>query len=57
MMKMAFRKINLAVVGRLDFNLDVAFYVSENSCKTLEAFGFSFEQNLQSHCIIFIDFR
>ena len=50
MMKMAFRKINLVIVGRLNFNLD-AFNVSENIYKALGGFGFSFEWNFQSHSI------
>lgn len=37
MMKMTLRKINLAAIGRLDFNLD-GFFVCQIATKPLEAF-------------------
>jgi hypothetical protein len=51
MLKIVFRKINLVILGRLDFNLD-GFYVSENSYKALEGFGMSSVRNHQSHVIL-----
>lgn len=46
MLKIAFRKINPVIVGRLDFNL-AACYVSENHNDALRGFRFLLKQTFK----------